>query len=117
MAKPCLDCGAIANAARCKRCTSQRNIARHAARPQYQGDYKTRRAALRREAQRTDAPCWLCGQAIDYLADAQHPHSLHADHVSPGDPASPLMPSHKACNEKRATKSAMHKNTDAFRFF
>ena len=102
MRRPCIDCGRLTpQRTRCTTCESTRNIARHAARPQYQGDYKSRRAKLRRDARAVDAPCWICGGPIAWDVDPQHPQSLHADHVTPGDPQSALMPAHKACNERR----------------
>jgi hypothetical protein len=104
MAKPCLDCGRTSNASRCAACESTRNIARHGRRTHYLGDYRQRREALRKIAKATDAPCWLCTGSIDYEAHGSDPWSFSADHVEAGRATSPLMPSHRRCNESRGAR-------------
>jgi len=55
-----------------------------------------------------NAPCWLCGQPIDYAAPPGTPDSFESDHRIPvsirPDLAylpSNLMPSHAGCNRSR----------------
>jgi len=106
MRKPCIDCGILADGTRCLSCKVKhdrpRNVERHARRAHYQGDYKARRARLRRESQAANAPCWICGDAIDWQAGPTDPWSFQADHVVPRSPSSPLAPSHRHCNAARA---------------
>lgn len=52
-------------------------------------------------------PCWLCGQDIDYQADARHRLSFTVDHAVPlskgGDLLNPAnaRSAHRACNSRR----------------
>ena len=89
--RPCIDCGVVTTATRCPSCKSAHNIARHAARPHYQGDYKRRAAEVRATARL----CWLCG------GGARRDDPWTADHVVSGDPASPLAAAHRSCNSSR----------------
>ena len=58
-----------------------------------------------------NAPCWICGGAIDYAAPAHDPRSWEPDHVEtvhdrpdlalePGN----IRPAHAYCNNVRATE-------------
>ena len=97
-AKPCLDCGELTRNG--NRCPSHQGIinakvnARKAERIHYKGDYSARAKAVRDTA----THCWLCGEP------ARVGDPWTADHVYPGDPASPLMPAHKSCNSSRGNK-------------
>lgn len=59
------------------------------------------------------APCWLCGQPIDYQADRRrHPNALNVDHVIPRSARpdlafarSNLRPAHRHCNLSRGNKT------------
>ncbi|MBK0418290.1 HNH endonuclease [Leucobacter sp. CSA1] len=65
------------------------------------------RAALRTTAQRSNTPCWICRQPIDWNAAPRTPRSFSADHVTPtslgGDPLrrANLKPAHYGCNSSR----------------
>jgi hypothetical protein len=92
--RPCLDCGTLtSNATRCEPCRLARQRARvRGPRPHYGGDY-ARRAKLVRQA---PGPCWICGR------DTLEPGDIWtADHLLPGDPASPLAKAHRSCNSSR----------------
>ena len=93
--RPCINCGAVVTTTRCKGCESVRNIARHAARPHYAGDYRKRAAEVRASA----VTCWLCGGA------ARSGDPWTADHVRSGDPDSPLLPAHRSCNSSRGGRT------------
>lgn len=62
------------------------------------------------------APCWLCGEDIDYRLRAPHPFSWSMDHVTPAAEAPWLMldrnnvaPAHLDCNVRRGTSEpALH---------
>ena len=60
-----------------------------------------------------NAPCWLCGQPIDYDAPAHDPNALDIDHVKARKPyphlaldRSNLRPSHCRCNRSRGVRDA-----------
>ncbi|WP_311777830.1 HNH endonuclease [Trueperella abortisuis] len=67
--------------------------------------YRDLTKALKRKSQRTNAPCWICGQPIDYTADWRSRWSFTADHVIPiakgGNPRGELRPAHRSCNSRR----------------
>lgn len=97
-ARPCLECGVLSrNGTRCEKhqgIIDAKTNARKAERIHYKGDYRARAKAVRDSA----THCWLCGETA-------RPHDpWTADHVYPGDPASPLMPAHKSCNSRRGNK-------------
>lgn len=60
------------------------------------------------------APCWLCGQPIDYAAaptDWKNPDRFQRDHIKPvsthkelADDPSNWAPSHAGCNLARSNK-------------
>lgn len=74
------------------------------------------KATYRDTCETTNAPCWLCGQPIDYSIRftedeegyAYHPDAFEPDHYYPvsthpnlrEDPAN-LRPSHASCNRSR----------------
>ena len=66
------------------------------------------RPACRTRDQRANAPCWICGQAIDYTIPSGQPDSWSPDHVYTvdrhpelaEDPAN-IRASHLACNKSR----------------
>ncbi len=68
--------------------------------------YRRACAALRAQ----HLPCWLCGQAIDYLAPPRTRWSYSTDHVTPlshdGAPLDPtnLRPAHYGCNSARGNR-------------
>lgn len=70
-------------------------------------------AQYKRECAEAGLPCWLCGQPIDYEADAStgNPNAFNVDHVIPTsvDPDLELdvenfRPSHASCNKSRGNK-------------
>jgi len=104
--KPCIECGNLTtNATRCDTCNGKRQDLMKAlgtkrvykAKPKrahYQGDYAARAKAVREAA----VYCHLCGDS----ARATDPWT--ADHLIPGDPASPLLPAHRSCNSRRGNR-------------
>ncbi|WP_158170965.1 HNH endonuclease [Rhodococcus sp. JT-3] len=76
------------------------------------------RANHRAMCQARNAPCWLCGQQIDYDAPANAAESYEADHFHSvsthpqlaNDPEN-LRPSHSGCNRSRGNKAI---DTDAW---
>lgn len=67
--------------------------------------YKRDRAA--------NSPCWICGQPIDYRAEAGSPDAWEPDHVMPVadhpelalDPGN-IKPAHCSCNRSRGSGRA-----------
>lgn len=70
--------------------------------------WKRLRAMLFDRDRRANAPCWICGQPIDYRAPAMTPDAWEPDHViavadrpdlayDPGN----IRPSHCSCNRSR----------------
>lgn len=66
-------------------------------------------ARFRRECEEIGAPCWMCGQDIQYDQDpTAHPDAFHVDHFYPVsthpdlalDPGN-LRASHRSCNMAR----------------
>lgn len=60
-----------------------------------------------------DAPCWLCGQRIDYSAPFNHPDSIEPDHVKPRKThphltldRNNLRPAHCRCNRSKGARAA-----------
>lgn len=93
----CLGCHRLtSNGSRCESCEARRQSVRYQTRAHYRGDY-ARRARMVRHAAQADplTQCWLCGEH----ARADDPWT--ADHVTPGDPSSVLMPAHRSCNASR----------------
>lgn len=69
---------------------SQQRGARH-----YTGDYRRRAKAVRESA----IACHWCGQGF---TDA---NPVQADHLTPGDPDSVLVPACRRCNASRGNRS------------
>jgi hypothetical protein len=100
--RPCTDCGELTDSG--NRCAFHKNIyeqmldlkrrERKAKSGQYSGSYKARAKAVRDSA----VICHLCNEGFR-LGDP-----WQADHVIPGDPASPLLPAHRSCNASRGNK-------------
>jgi 5-methylcytosine-specific restriction endonuclease McrA len=71
------------------------------------------------ECRASNAPCWRCGQPIDYAAAPRTPDAFEADHFKPvathphlAYEYSNLRPSHCSCNRKRGHKiDAVEDNT------
>lgn len=98
----CLDCGQLSPNTRCGPCTKARQKIRNDRRVHLQGDYKTRAAKVRAEAE----ICWLCGGG-EIPGDP-----WQADHVIPGDPNSELRASHRSCNSRRGNGTAKTSASD-----
>lgn len=99
--QPCLDCGKLTTATRCPGCAAprleakaQRRAERKKQSGQYAGDYRARAKAVRDAA----IACHLCGQAF------KPGDKIHADHLQPGNPESPLAAAHATCNQRRGAK-------------
>lgn len=104
-AKRCA-CGAFTrNGPRCTQCEAEHQAHRNATRTHYQGDYRTRAAALRRAATMDPTTvCWLCGEP------ARPDDPWTADHVTAGDPSSELRPAHRSCNSARGSRNLRSQN-------
>lgn len=70
------------------------------------------RPTFRKQGVDADAPCWLCGQAIDYaITDIHNDGCWEPDHLFPRsthpllaeDPGN-LRHSHRGCNRTRSNK-------------
>ena len=78
--------------------------------PSYRNDrsYVAKREALRRQCQRTGAPCHLCHHPFDFTLEWSHPMAFTADHITPvargGSMTGPLLPAHRSCNSRRGAK-------------
>lgn len=98
--RPCIDCGALtAKGSRCPTCQSRLNMrmdaARQGKREHYSGDYQRRAKAVRENA----VACYWCG-------DGYRPADpWQADHLTPGDPGSVLVPAHRSCNVSRSNRA------------
>jgi len=75
--------------------------------------YRWRQVAqqFRARCAAVSAPCWICGQHIDYAAAPQTESAFEADHKMPVEThphlafmPSNLRPSHSSCNRSRGTK-------------
>ena len=70
------------------------------------------RVNLYERDRRAGAPCWICGQPIDYRAPSGTPDAWEPDHVLPVasrpdlafDPGN-IRPSHCSCNRARGKKA------------
>lgn len=71
------------------------------------------RARLFDRDRKANAPCWICGQPIDYRAASMTPDAWEPDHVQPVathpdlafDPGN-IRPSHCSCNRSRGSRRA-----------
>lgn len=72
-------------------------------------EYVKRRDALKRQCQKTGAPCHICKQPFDFDLDWKHPLAFTADHITPvglgGSMTGPLKPAHRSCNSRRQMTS------------
>lgn len=71
-------------------------------------EWRRLRSKLFKRARETDAPCWICGGRIDYLAEPGTPNAWEPDHViSPLDrpelahDVTNIRDSHASCNRRR----------------
>ncbi len=72
------------------------------------------RLILYERDRKANAPCWICGQAIDYRAPAGTPDAWEPDHVRPVaknpelafDPGN-IRAAHCSCNRSRGSKSTV----------
>ena len=74
---------------------------------------KVLRAEVAAHYQAQNAPCWLCGQPIDYAAPANDPDALEIDHVKSRKrfphlalDRNNLRPSHHRCNRGKGAGEA-----------
>lgn len=92
----CLGCGILTDhGSRCPTCQAElmrRMDAQRGPREHYAGDYRTRAKAVRESA----VACHWCGGG--FTSD----NPVQADHVTPRDPASVLVPSCRRCNIRRS---------------
>ena len=80
--------------------------------------YRKQRTRFRNQGETTDAPCWICGQPIDYTAQRGQPNSHTLDHLHPvshapelhDDPAN-WRHAHHACNASRGNQAITKTNT------
>lgn len=98
--RPCIECQALTDkGSRCPACQSNLNARMDAARigkrQHYGGDYAKRAKAVRDAA----VECWWCHEGFTRANPVQ------ADHLIPGDPASPLVPACRRCNIARSNRS------------
>lgn len=71
------------------------------------------RERLYRRDRAANVPCWICGQPIDYRAEAGTPDAWEPDHVQPVadhpelafDPGN-IRPAHCSCNRSRKNTGA-----------
>lgn len=73
--------------------------------------YREMRAELSGWWRSINAPCWTCGQAVDYAAPANDPEGLDLDHVKPRSTHPHLAldrnncrPAHVRCNRSRGNR-------------
>lgn len=94
--RPCLTCGdPTTNGTRCIDCEQEKQRKRNARRDHYKGDYKRLAAAVRANA----ITCHLCGEG------ARPDDPWQADHLTPGDPNSPLAAAHRTCNASKGNRT------------
>ena len=101
--RPCIDCGELGEPGQ-SRCPihqqriDQLNTLRRkqtkTATNQYGGPYQRLARIIRQTAQ----ICHLCGEG------ARLNDPWEADHLTPGNPTSPLAAAHRSCNQKRGNK-------------
>lgn len=99
--RPCLDCGILSKGSRCP--THQAVIERKKDTPErrekkrklYNSDYKRQAKIVRENA----VICHLCG------GGARVGDPFEADHVTPGDPTSILLPAHRSCNLRKGNRT------------
>ena len=85
--------------------------------------YKTGKKKFAAHCADIDAPCWLCGQAINYALPHQHVEAYTLDHRLPQsthkhlteDPAN-WMPAHASCNKSRGNRAPINLGTTSRRW-
>lgn len=103
MNRPCLTCGTLTRNTRCKRCTTIHDNNRYRARPPrpHHTDPNYRRTSQQLRTMWNADPyttCWICGEG------ARPGDPWQADHHTPGDPTSILLPAHRTCNARRGAE-------------
>jgi hypothetical protein len=93
--KPCLGCGKPTETSRCPACRLPSAPWTAAKRQLYGNDYRKRAKQVRDTA----TTCWICGGGPSPTDPWQ------ADHLNPGDPASPLQAAHRSCNIARGNRA------------
>jgi 5-methylcytosine-specific restriction endonuclease McrA len=70
--------------------------------------YVAKREALKRQAKRTQTPCWICHKPFDFTLEWKHPMAFTADHVKAiangGSMTGELRPAHRSCNSRRGAE-------------
>nr|DAT11399.1 MAG TPA: HNH endonuclease [Caudoviricetes sp.] len=74
--------------------------------------YKNLKKLYKHECATTQAPCWLCGQPINYNLPHTHNDAFTIDHMLPysthpellEDPTN-FRPAHRSCNIQRSNKT------------
>ena len=76
--------------------------------------YKVLRADFRKQSMAARAPCWLCGNGINYGARSGTPRAFELDHAIPVSVAPELAlepsnfrASHAVCNRRRQAGDAL----------
>ena len=95
--RPCLDCGTLTtNGPRCEAhaLQAERARSRQRGRRHYTGTYD-------RDAKQLRATATACHWCPRPFTDTD---PVTADHLLPGDPASPLVPAHRSCNSSRGNR-------------
>lgn len=73
--------------------------------------YVAKREALKRQAKRTNVPCWICQKPFDFTLDWKHPMSFTADHMKAiangGSMTGELRPAHRSCNSRRGAERTL----------
>lgn len=73
--------------------------------------FKRASKQFKEEGKAADAPCWICGQPIDYDAEPRTPNAHSLDHLHPysthpelhDDPAN-WRHAHDRCNKQRGNR-------------
>ena len=80
--------------------------------------FRKERARFKQQGQAENAPCWICGQPIDYDAPPRDPNSHTLDHLHPVSLAPELHDdkenwrhAHWGCNAKRGNKPVTKQNS------
>lgn len=105
MRKPCIVCGNLTNGGtRCETHETELQQRKDTARntPERQAYKRAMYGPYYRQQRKriiaTATHCAICGHAF------QQGDKIEADHVYPGNPLSPLQPTHRQCNLKRGSK-------------
>jgi hypothetical protein len=101
--KPCTDCGKPTLNTRCGRCQGQRERARNAQRPHYQGDWPALSRRIR--AEWVDTHGWLCP---GWQRDAHPSTDLVVDHVQARS-RTELAILCRVCNSRKSVNERPHR--------